>query len=111
MSSIARKAAGIALILVGAFVLILVPLLAPICFDIPSFSVECVGPYLPVAIPLAGLGIATIVLGLRLVRRDPSRDGPPLAEVLESSDLQGQGPLSSLVRMACESEFDNRRSG
>ena len=77
MSSIARKAAGIALILTGAFVLILVPLLAPICFHIPFFSVECVGAYLPVAIPLAGLGIATIVLGLGLVRRDPSWDGPP----------------------------------
>ena len=67
VSSIARKAAGIALILAGAFVLTLVALLAPRCADIPFFSVECVGPYLPVAIPLAGLGIVTIMLGVRLV--------------------------------------------
>ena len=56
------RAAGlvpVTLVSAGVLMLVLVIVFTPGCFDIPFFSVECLGPYLPIAIPLTAQATLT----------------------------------------------------
>lgn len=54
---------GASLLSVGVVAVLIAFVYRPLCFDIPEFSMTCIGPWLPVMIPLIVLGGAAIAFG------------------------------------------------
>ena len=51
----------------GALAILVAFFYMPRCFDIPQFSMLCLGPWLPVMIPLIVLGGVAIAFGARFL--------------------------------------------
>lgn len=68
---------GGALLSAGILAILFAFYYRPLCFDIPEFSMTCIGSWLPVMIPLIVLGGAAIAPGayMLLRARVPLREG------------------------------------